>query len=489
MKKRILAALVASAAVLSLAGCNTNNESGNSGAGNSGGNSNNESSGTTPAAGGEKVLTILTWGGNSDTTTMVDFFCEKTGHTKDEVVIKEIGSGGEAARDGYPDFLKTDEDADLVIMDCDWTTAYINGQYGDILAEYSSIGLNRSDFTDSYAYTLSYGTSEDGKFMANSFQATPGGFVYRADLAEQYLGVKTPEEMQAKVKDWATFSATAKELAEASGGKVKLQSTEGGLWQVYQSNRTKPWVVDGKLVMDNAEDFYDICKNLVADGGLDSTITQWSASWYASVHNGDALGDFAPTWGLTTNPGSILYNFSNETKEQQAVDENGNPKVDENGKPVMEIVAVNGSESGDIMRICAGPSGWFWGGSYIGVTKKNNSADLSKEFIEFFCKNADTMQAYAEKTNDFVNNKTVMSSLKANNTLLGGQDHYAVLNEVLNKLDLEGKVTKYDSVIKGLFNESVGNYLNGTFTSKEDAVVQFKQDVVAKLPNDVKVEE
>jgi alanyl-tRNA synthetase len=36
--------------------------------------------------------------------------------------------------------------------------------------------------------------------------------MYRADLAEQYLGVTTPEEFQEKVADWDTFMDTAAEL-------------------------------------------------------------------------------------------------------------------------------------------------------------------------------------------------------------------------------------------------------------------------------------
>lgn len=482
MKKRILAAVVAAASVLSLAGCNPDSTSSGAGSGNSGNSSKPD----------EKVelkddgdcLTILTWNGNSDTKTMVEFFLEQKGYDTNKVVFKGVGDNGEAARDGYRQYFLGNEDADLIVMDADWVQDYVCSS--DIVG-YDAIGLSKSDFPDAFSYTLSFGTDPSGVLKANSFQATPGGFVYRADLAEQYLGVKTPEEMQAKVKDWATFEATAKQVKEASNGKCALQSTEGGLWQVFQSNRTKPWVVDGKLVMDNAEEFYDIAKRMSDDKGI-AGVGQWSAAWYASVFNGDAMGDFAPTWGLTTNAGSILYNFANETKEQQAVDDNGKPKVDENGKPVMEVVAVNGSEASDKMKICEGPSGWYWGGSYIGVTKKCNNKTLAKEFIEFYCKDANTMKAYAEKTKDFVNNKTVMSSLDSKNSLLGGQNHYAILTKVMDNLNLEGKITKYDSKIKGLFNDSVNAYLKGEFSTKQEAIDSFKLKVAAAYPNDVTVE-
>lgn len=464
MKKRILAALVASAAVLSLAGCNTDNTSsgaGNSNAGDSsnvsnGGESSSDNGGSdnqggTNAAPEEGTLTILTWNGNSDTKTMVEYFLEQKGYPADSVKFVGIGDNGEGARDGYKQYIKGDGDADLFIMDAGWTMMYTYDS--EVSADYSTIGLSKSDFPDAFPYTLSYGSNAEGKLMANSFQATPGGFVYRADLAEQYLGVKSPAEMSALISDWDKFKAAGKTLAEASGGACALQSTEGGLWEVFQSNRSQPWVVDNKLVMDNAESFYDLAMEMKNDKSL-GMFPQWENPWYASIQDGSALGDFVPTWGLTTNEGSILFNFT-----------------------------TGSEELGKNMAICEAPTGWFWGGSYIGVSTKCNNPKLAKEFIEFFCKDAESMKAYAEKTGDFVNNKSVMSGLTASNKLLNGQNHYEILVGVMDKLDLEGKLTQYDSTIKGCFNDSVNAYLDGTVASKEDAIVKFKQDVKAALPD------
>lgn len=75
--------------------------------------------------------------------------------------------------------------------------------------------------------------------------------MYRASYAEKYLGVKTPEEFQEKVKDWDTFMETAAELNEASEGAVKMFCATGDIWNAYQYNRSQGWVVDGKLVIDD----------------------------------------------------------------------------------------------------------------------------------------------------------------------------------------------------------------------------------------------
>lgn len=458
MKKRILTTLLASAMILSIAGCNETTADTTTTTKAPDAVAEGTTAAEEAATGDEEAaaeegatLSILTWGGNSDIDKLINYFIESKGYDASMVTRVDVGDTGEEARDGYKQYLKGNDDADLMIFDADWVADYINDD--ELTASYDTIGISKSDFTEAFAYTLDYGTNEAGVFKAASFQATPGGFVYRADLAEQYLGVTSPEEMQEKVKDWDTFQATGVELYEASAGKTSLQATEGGLWQVFQSNRTQAWVVDGALVMDNAADFYDIAKTMYDNKSL-AGVPQWDSAWYAAVMDGTALGDFVPTWGLTTTGGgSILENFCN---------------MDE--------------ELGKNMAICEGPSGWFWGGSYFGVSNKCDNPTLAKEFIEFYCKNSDSMAGYAEQSGDFMNNKTVMSSATVSNVYLNGQNHYEILVSVLDNLDLSNKLTKYDSVIKSLFNNSVNGYLEGTYATKDEAIEAFKNDVAAAYP-------
>jgi len=468
MKKRVLAALLASATILSVVGCSNNGDTSTSDSGNTstsdsgntstgdtstGNTSTDTSTGDTTATLSDdgETLTILAWEENSDVVKMVDFFLKTKGYDASKVKFVGVGQKGENARDGYKQYLLGDDDADLMIYDADWVADYINDD--SLTVGYDAIGLTKADFSEAFAYTLDYGINDAGVFKAASFQATPGGFVYRADLAEQYLGVKSPAEMQELVKDWDTFQATGATLYEKSGGATSIQATEGGLWQVFQSNRTQAWVVDGKLVMDNAADFYDIAKAMLDNNSL-ANVPQWDNAWYNAIMDGTALGDFVPTWGLTTTGGgSILENFTNKD----------------------EALGKN-------MAIREGPSGWFWGGSYFGVAPKCDNKTLAKEFIEFYCKNADSMAAYAAETGDFMNNKKVMSEATTSNKYLNGQNHYEILVKVLDKLDLSNKLTKYDSVIKAKFNNSVAGYLDGTYATKDDAIAAFKGEVATAFP-------
>lgn len=473
MKKRLLAALVASAAVLSLAGCNNGGSSSTSTDSKpaDGSTSTSSVSKTEESKPAEDVkddddtLTILTWESNNDIQVQKKFFCEKTGISEDKINIVTCGSDGTAGRDGIKQYMKGSEDADLFTMDAEWTSLYTNDD--TLTLPYSEIGLKASDFPNAYKYTIDMGTAENGIFKAASFQCTPGGFVYRADLAKEYLGVNNPTEMQEKVKDWDTFKATAQTLYSASGNKTSICATTGGLWQVYQCYRTQPWVKDGKFVMDTAENFYDIAKEYV-DNKWCADVPQWDTAWYAAVRDGSALGDFVPTWGLTTaGGGSILENFNGATQEGATALAN------------------------DALAICEGPSGWYWGGTYYAVSARCNTKATAKKWIEVFCNDDAAMKEYAEKTGDFVNNKPVMQGIidaKTNkNKYLGDQDHFEVLSKVADTIDVTGKVTKYDSQAKTCLNDSVSALLKGEVADKAAAIEKCKNDFAAAC-TDVVVE-
>lgn len=477
MKKRILAALLASAAVLSFAGCSKDNgSSGDSSAADSSAadssaadssaadsSAADSSNAGDSALSSEETLTILAWTGNSDIKNMVKLFCQEKGYSEDQIVIKGVGDNGEGARDQYAQYLSGDGDADLMCLEADWILQYINDD--TLVAPLSDLGITEADYANAYDYTVQIGKDKNGVLKGASFQAAPGGFVYRTDLAEEYLGVKTPEEMQEKVKDWDTFMETAKTVYEASGNKTSLTATEGGLWQVYAANRTQPWVVDGKLVMDTAEDFFDVAKTM-SDNHYLAGVPQWDPSWYQAGQDGTTMGYFFSTWCMTNSDGSQLWQAEGVTK-----DDDGNLSGPTFGK----------------YNICEGPTGYFWGGTWLAASTKCNTKDLATEFVKFFTTDADTMQKYAEFTGDFTNNKVAMQAIidagTNKNDLLGGQDQFAVLADGANNIKMDGLITEYDSKIKACLNTAVQDYIAGTYATKEEAVDAFKKSVVATFPD------
>ncbi|NLK70526.1 MAG: carbohydrate ABC transporter substrate-binding protein [Clostridiales bacterium] len=375
-----------------------------------------------------------------------------------------FGVGGGQASQYYDAYFLSGEDVDLYCVEADFALTYLNSSYA---APLSDVGLTKEDFSKNYDYTLEIGTAEDGTLKGVSFQAAPGGFVYRSDLAEKYLGVKTPDEMQAKVKDWDTFKETAKTVYDASSNETALTSTLGGIWQVFSSARDKAWVTDGTLnISDDVKNFLTFAKEMT-DNGYVTKVNQWSDSWYALGQTDQTMGYFVSTWGL-----------------KDTGTKNGN------GFMTDAAGAVGGATYGK-WAICEGPQPYFWGGTWLVVPPSCDNADLAKGVLEYFCKNDESMKKYAEKTGDFVNNKDVMAELVTagtnKNGNLGGQDQFQVLNKVAEKITMNSSlITEYDASIKASFQTVYGDYVENKYDSVDAAIEAFKKDVATKN-TDIKI--
>ena len=138
-------------------------------------------------------------------------------------------------------------------------------------------------------------------------------------------------------------------------------------------------------------------------------------------------------------------------------------------------------------NICVGPSNYAWGGSWLAPSVKCDNKTMAAEFINFFTTDSASMQKYAETSGDFVNNKVSMQAVvdagTNQNAALGGQDQFAVLISAANGIDMDGKITRYDSDIKNSFNNAVQGYVDGTYATKDEALDAFQNDVAAKFPD------
>lgn len=400
-------------------------------------------------------MTILCWTGD-DINPMMKNFTENTDYKAEQIKWNQVGKNGGDAAEKYASYFAGDEDVDLFIAEADWILNYINKD--DYSAPLSKLGLTKNDFKTNYAYTQTIGTDSNGVLKGASWQATPGGYVYRTSLADKYLGVKSADEMQAKVADWDKFLATAEELSTKTDGKVALTCTIGGMWQVFSYNRTQAWVdSSNKLVVDDScGKFMDICKTMY-DKGYVTKETQWTDTWYNPGQDGKTLGYFFCTWCL--GEGSMLSNAS--------------------GK--------EGSESYGDWTLVKGPNEYAWGGSWLCLSPKADNGEICEAFVKYFCSNEETMKKYALAKGEFVNSKNVMQSIvddKSNkNKLLGGQDQFTVLIDSADKINMEGTVTPYDSTIKTDYMDAVDKYLKGTHKDQATAINAFKDKVAADLPD------
>ena len=123
------------------------------------------------------------------------------------------------------------EDApDIFTLEAAFVKKYVNS---DWTADLKDVGFVDDDFATCIPAMLQIGQNPAGVQKGLAWQSTPGALMYRADLAEKYLGITTPEDFQEKVADWDAFLETAEELKEASNGACKMFCADGDVFRPY----------------------------------------------------------------------------------------------------------------------------------------------------------------------------------------------------------------------------------------------------------------
>lgn len=367
----------------------------------------------------------------------------------------------------------TDEAPDVFTLEAAFVKKYVNS---DLTADLMALGFTEEELAPAIAVMRQIGTSNiNGQLKGLSWQSTPGALMYRADLAEKYLGVTSPEEMQAKVADWDAFLETAQELKDASEGAVKMVVGAGDIWNAYQYSRSQGWVVDGKLVIDDVlMDYLDLITILEQDD-LSNKGAAWSEVWFAGMKSDTTLCFFLPTWGLhyTLKPNCGF------TTNDKMTDE--------------EMVAACEADGGTygLWKMTAGPVGYSWGGTWLGANaaKVETWSDAKKaavkDFVKFFTLDEDFLYTYAKDSGDFVGSQAVVDKIVAEggtpNPFLGGQDHYGIFAAAAS-LANGSIMTDYDEKMNDLWDKNVSTPYSKGEKELDECIAEFKSAVAAQFP-------
>ena len=312
-----------------------------------------------------------------------------------------------------------------------------SGFWADLETEFGA------DTSDVWDYVASVGTDSTGVLRALSWQASPGSIMYRRDMAKEVLGTDDPSEVSAMLTDDAAMLEVAAKFKEAG---IKMFASWQDIFNMEFSNRAEPWVVDGKLVIDDSMlAFMDMAKT-ITDNGYDLGVDPWAPEWVAAVESEDTFCYVLPSWG---------YQF------------------------VVKPGAVN--TVGE-WALCQGPIPYVKGGTWLGIYKDSPNKALAWAFLEYCCLNSEAQQAYAAEYGEYVSLKSADAALAEGEgeEVLAGQNPFAFYNEQMEKLPAD-LMTAYDGTINNAFLAAAKNYATGAM-SKDDAVAQFKADVANAYP-------
>ncbi len=339
-----------------------------------------------------------------------------------------------------------DDRIDMFLVEADYALKYIDSEYTMAVAD---LGITDADLSKQYQYTKDVVTDSAGVLKGVSWQGCPGVLFYNREAAKEVFGTDDPAEVQEYVKDWDTFNETAAVLKEAG---YSIMSTVNDSYRVYSNNVTSPWVVDGKINIDeNIMKWVDDSKELV-DAGETNTYELWSDDWSKGFYpEGKVFCYFGPAW---------LVNFSMAADTEGSIGYQGGWGATE------------------------GPQGFFWGGTWICAAEGTDNAELIKDIMLTMTTDDAVMKEIVVDDDDFVNNQDVMNAMAEDtgyaSTILGGQNPLGIYCAGVETLDLSN-LSPYDQGCNEEFQNAMKNYFEGNAT-KEEALDLFYKAVVEKYP-------
>ncbi len=300
-----------------------------------------------------------------------------------------------------------------------------------------------ADVSDVWDYVAAVGTDSTGTLRALSWQASPGSVMYRRDMARDVLGTDDPEEVAAMLTSDEAVLEVAAKLKESG---IKMFASWQDIFNMKFSDRENPWVVDGKLVLDDSLlTFMDTAKT-ITESGYDLGVDPWAPEWTAAVESDDTFCYVLPSWGyqFVVKPGAV-------------------------------------TTSGE-WAMCQAAVPYVKGGTWLGIYKDSPNKDLAWAFLSYCCLNSDAQQAYAKEYGEYVSLKSADEALAAGEgeEVLGGQNHFAFYNDQMEKLPAD-LMTAYDGTISNAYLAAAKNYATGAMT-KDEAIAQFKADVANAYP-------
>jgi hypothetical protein len=340
-----------------------------------------------------------------------------------------------------------DDKVDLFLVEADYALKYVNT---DLTMPVSDLGIADSELSAQYKYTKDIVTDSNGNLKGVSWQGCPGVLIYNREAAKEILGSDDPATVQEAVKDWDTYNDTAKKAQEKG---YKMTATANDTYRVFSDNVSSPWVVDGKIVVDDQiKKWVDMSKEQV-DAKICGTGDLWGEEWSAGFYpDGKVFCYFGPAW---------LIDFCMAADDSSSIASQGG------------------------WGATTGPQGFSWGGTWICAANGTDNPALVADIIRKLTVDTDIMLGIVKEDNDFVNNKPAMNQMAEDSSygdaVLGGQNALGMFCEGADKID-KSNISEYDQGCNESFQAAMKDYFEGNTATYEEALDAFYKSVTEKYP-------
>ena len=519
MKKKILAALLACAMLLSVAGCEQSDKPGTT-TGSGSGEGTKAPAGTQGSDEGTKQETpppsdstdyVNAEVNKKDDPQMVDTgfknpdgegkkfriavwndewqkFFQKYYKVPEGVEVEWVvtPNDGGAYQKKLDEMLQANADAsaddkiDLFLAEADYIKKYACSDYTMSLKD---LGLERAATAYSYTYDACTDT-RNNETKGASFQATPNVLIYRKSIAKDVLGTDDPAEVQSKLDSWDKFNAVAKD-AKAKGYYMTPSAIE--TYRVYANNSSKSFITDGKFTLTDGFDKWLAQAEEFSKNGYTINCGVWADEKTAQMSNG---GIPIPT---EPNEGESEEDFKARVEGYKKINEEFG---DNCGKTLCFFgpawyynfcMGVALEHAAGDWAICEGPQAAFWGGTWMMVPTGTDNASMAADVLKAFTENTDILTQLVMKDNQYANHKNVMKSYAEskdyqNKFLVKGQNDIAIMYKLAENIKWDADLhTQYDQTFNEKLPEQILEYLKGSCT-KEEALNNFYKTLDESCP-------
>jgi len=408
-----------------------------------------------------KVLNICVW--NEEFQSRFKNYFEAAGLVPADVTVNWINTPnqGNAYQNKLDELLlnqenaSADEKVDMFLVEADYALKYVDSPY--VLDVKKDIGITDADLSKQYKYTQDVMTDSKGNLRGVTWQACPGGFVYRRSIAKAVLGTDDPAEVQKALANWDKFDEVA---AKAKAKGYFMLSGFDDAYRVFSDNVTTPCVKDNKISVDPQIKRWIEQTKKYTDKGYNNKANLWSnESFKGAAKTGKVFGYFGPAW------------FIDFCLAPATLDNPDAPKTVGNGS------------YGD-WAFCMGPQGFSWGGTWICGATGSDNVELIKKIMYTMTCDKDTMVKIAKQDSDFVNNEPAMIEVANSdyqNPFLNGQNHIALFLDSAKSIS-KASMTPYDQGFAEKIQNAFADYYNGDVT-EEQAWNNFYTSLTEIYPN------
>lgn len=316
----------------------------------------------------------------------------------------------------------SDDPIDIFLTEPDYMYPHINS---DMTLPLSSVGFSEEDTADMFPYTVALGTGEDGTLKAVSWQAEPGAFLYRRDIALEVFGEDSPEAVSKLISEDYDYENASEMLKEAG---YYMTASPQDSYRLYSQNRESQWVNNGEITVDGtvrqwAEDMRSRTKK-----GCIADYPQWSMEWMNGLTSEDSnvFGYYLPVWGI-------------------------------------EATLKETWEGGSgCWGVCMPPKPYFWGGAFLCVSSDTDNPQASGEFLRELC-GSENMEKYAAESSNFGNSVSAMEKAAYSEDFYSeffGQNTYEIYFETAKAVP-QRQTEEYGEICDGFFSTDMDGYIKG----------------------------